>query len=219
MDIIDGHDRICLVMAHPDDETMFFTPTLLTLRELLVDFEKQVHIVCFTNGNNQGLGKLREEELNKCLSTLYGISGNTQVVIYDRPEFRDGTKYMWDVSLMTKLLTDYCRERKIDWLFTFDRDGVSHHSNHKACWRTCADVLDRGGLVKIKGAFQLTSLPLIVKYTGIVGTVLWILCRQLLGTREHIFLVRPCYLQMFKGMHCHKSQLTWYRVLFVLFSV
>lgn len=49
-----------LIIAHPDDESMFFLPTLYNL--LQID-NCEIHILCLSNGNYDKLGKLREAEL------------------------------------------------------------------------------------------------------------------------------------------------------------
>ena len=58
-----------LVTAHPDDEAMFFAPTILGLNK------KDVSLfhVCLSNGNADGLGSSRKEELGYSLDIL-GIS-------------------------------------------------------------------------------------------------------------------------------------------------
>jgi hypothetical protein len=40
------YHRVLLVIAHPDDEAMFFSPTLLTMRQLNIE----VHVLCLSTG-------------------------------------------------------------------------------------------------------------------------------------------------------------------------
>ena len=54
--IID-HAAITLVIAHPDDECMFFYPT--------ISRAKRLHIICLSNGGYDGLGEQREKELQR----------------------------------------------------------------------------------------------------------------------------------------------------------
>lgn len=42
----DQQDRVLVVVAHPDDETMFFSPLLLSLTL----FGVPVHVLCLSNG-------------------------------------------------------------------------------------------------------------------------------------------------------------------------
>ena len=46
------------VLAHPDDECMFFTPTICQMRE-----EGNLYILVLSNGGYDGLGKIREKEM------------------------------------------------------------------------------------------------------------------------------------------------------------
>ena len=41
--------RICLLIAHPDDEAMFFAPTLLALTK--PEFGNHVKILCLSSGS------------------------------------------------------------------------------------------------------------------------------------------------------------------------
>ena len=47
-----------LVIAHPDDEAMFFRPLLDDLSHT-----HEFYMLCLSNGNADGLGKIREKEL------------------------------------------------------------------------------------------------------------------------------------------------------------
>ena len=53
------------VLAHPDDETVFFTPTVMSMRE-----ESNLYLLVLSNGNYEGLGKIREKEMQKAAEVL-----------------------------------------------------------------------------------------------------------------------------------------------------
>jgi N-acetylglucosaminylphosphatidylinositol deacetylase len=78
---------VLFVTAHPDDEAMFFIPTIETLKQQ----HYILHLLCLSNGNAANLGKLREDELMKCCKFL-GIS---KVKIIDDPEVQDGMNVKW----------------------------------------------------------------------------------------------------------------------------
>ena len=61
--------RVLLLTAHPDDECMFFAPTILALQR--ADIE--VFSLCLSTGNADGLGSVRKSELEGSLDIL-GIS-------------------------------------------------------------------------------------------------------------------------------------------------
>ena len=51
---------ILFVLAHPDDESMFFTPTISCLAKV-----SNLHVLMLSNGDYDGLGKIREKEMEK----------------------------------------------------------------------------------------------------------------------------------------------------------
>ena len=55
-------ETLILVIAHPDDEAMFFYPT--------ISRAKRLHIICLSNGGYDGLGEQREKELQRAARRL-----------------------------------------------------------------------------------------------------------------------------------------------------
>jgi LmbE family N-acetylglucosaminyl deacetylase len=141
-----------LVIAHPDDESMFFVPTI---RSLVQDPTNNiVWLVCLTTGNYDGLGKIRIAELKRA-SALLGIS---KVIIVDDDEtIPDHPTKRWNKDHVSSILQSTLHEHialaeqeknnateghgllqrnpKIRQcrvvLITFDDFGVSGHVNHK----------------------------------------------------------------------------------------
>ena len=62
-------ERILLLTAHPDDECMFFAPTIQALTFDRVT-SSHVHSLCLSTGDADGLGDLRKEELSRSLDVL-----------------------------------------------------------------------------------------------------------------------------------------------------
>lgn len=60
---------ILLVTAHPDDECMFFTPSV----RHFVGRGDRVDLICLSTGNFDGLGELRRKELVKS-ALILGIN-------------------------------------------------------------------------------------------------------------------------------------------------
>jgi len=56
--------RILFVIAHPDDETMFFSPTISHLQSI----GHYLHFLCLTSGNFYGKGTIRKIELVSCFN-------------------------------------------------------------------------------------------------------------------------------------------------------
>jgi len=72
---------IHLLIAHPDDEAMFFAPTLLALTSPALN--NTVSVLCLSNGNAENLGPIREKELVASCEIL-GVD-RTRVHSFDHP--------------------------------------------------------------------------------------------------------------------------------------
>ncbi|KAI9795705.1 MAG: N-acetylglucosaminyl-phosphatidylinositol de-N-acetylase [Piccolia ochrophora] len=143
--------RICLLIAHPDDEAMFFAPTLLALTR--PELGNHVKILCLSS---DGLGETRKEELVKS-ALMLGLRSEDDVFIIEDPNFPDSMTASWDTKRISTVLTRAFVHDKtpkkptkqtpnnppappptttttttIDALLTFDAHGVSSHPNHIA---------------------------------------------------------------------------------------
>lgn len=72
--------RICLLIAHPDDEAMFFAPTVLALTR--PELGNHVKILCLSSGDAAGLGQTRKRELVKSGMVL-GLRKGEDVYVVD----------------------------------------------------------------------------------------------------------------------------------------
>lgn len=94
--------RICLLIAHPDDEAMFFAPTVLALTK--PELGNHLKILCFSTGNAAGLGETRKKELQKSAMQL-GLREESDVFIVDDPErFPDSMHAQWSETEIASLL-------------------------------------------------------------------------------------------------------------------
>ena len=108
-----------MVLAHPDDECMFFTPAINFLRQ-----ENEIHLLILSNGGYYGLGETRTKEMNAA-SDYQGFSS---LKIVDDPNLQDGPDNTWDAKLISEYISQH--SKGIDTIVTFDIGGVSHHPNH-----------------------------------------------------------------------------------------
>lgn len=106
-----------LLIAHPDDETMFFSPALLHLKN-------KIRIECLSDGGYDGLGLLRSLEMEE-LSEKIGIKSNIG-------KFQDGMD--WETEKICKYLEILYYIEPFDYIMTFDSKGVSGHKNHISCY-------------------------------------------------------------------------------------
>lgn len=97
--------NVLLVIAHPDDESMFFAPVI----NYLISGRHNLHILCMSTGNADGMGSIRKEELYLA-SAVLKIPAQ-QVKVLDHPDLQVvtrmvlaecGTGICWLVSLMRK---------------------------------------------------------------------------------------------------------------------
>ena len=73
--------RILLLTAHPDDECLFFAPTILALRD--DPTHPEIFSLTMSVGNADGLGELRKDELSRSLDVM-GIDQEKRWVV-DHP--------------------------------------------------------------------------------------------------------------------------------------
>jgi LmbE family N-acetylglucosaminyl deacetylase len=167
-----------LIIAHPDDESMFFVPMLYHhLQQSRRCFTSTLWIVCLTTGDYDGLGVTRTAELQTAIQILSSSSSpshgdqdddrnndtdanhnRVRLIQVDRPDIcADHPKQAWNVENVANVLAETLRNILLQSsvveveqqqrqrqeatppsplppqlrLFTFDRDGVSGHWNHR----------------------------------------------------------------------------------------
>lgn len=100
--------KILIITAHPDDESMFFMPSILSMVQQKID----VHLICFSNGNADGLGKIRQKELLQACRHLQIPSQN--ITIVDHDSLQDGMHNVWDATVLVQTLSHYLDKNAID---------------------------------------------------------------------------------------------------------
>ncbi|CAK7199462.1 N-acetylglucosaminyl-phosphatidylinositol de-N-acetylase [Sporothrix eucalyptigena] len=172
--------RICLLIAHPDDEAMFFAPSVLALTR--PETGNHVKILCLSSGNAAGLGETRKRELVKSAMTL-GLRAEDDVFVVDSPDFQDSMTTEWDSQTIATLLAsaftpgprgkgDEPPAATIDVLLTFDGQGVSGHPNHISLYRgarrfVAALVQGKPGWRPPVDLYTLTTVSIVRKYTWV----------------------------------------------------
>ncbi|XP_016045083.1 N-acetylglucosaminyl-phosphatidylinositol de-N-acetylase isoform X3 [Erinaceus europaeus] len=126
--LLGGGRQALLVTAHPDDEAMFFAPTVLGLTRL----GHQVSLLCFSTGNYYNQGENRKKELLQSCDVL-GIPPS-RVMVIDNRHFPDDPSVQWDTTRVASTLLQHIGVNGTDLVVTFDAGGVSGHSNHMALY-------------------------------------------------------------------------------------
>lgn len=191
--------NILLVVAHPDDEVMFFGPTLCSILEHKIP----IKVLCLSNGNADSLGKIREKEFSKSLLNL-GISNFT---IIDDHELADGF-HLWDPALISSYLDTYISS--CNTILTFDSFGISGHPNHISLFHGVKLFLKTNP--KIQG-YSLDSIGIFRKFTLFLDIV-----PSILSSSTLVLSSLKDYIKIRSSMLQHKSQLVWFRLLYIIFS-
>ncbi|XP_051971408.1 N-acetylglucosaminyl-phosphatidylinositol de-N-acetylase [Xyrauchen texanus] len=200
--------RALLVTAHPDDECMFFAPTVLKL----VKSKAAVYLLCLSTGNYNNQGPQRKRELLDS-SAVLGIPAN-HVTIIDDKELPDDPTFHWSTALISSLILKHIQNYNISLVLTFDGRGVSGHANHIAIYKALSHLASAGRLPEGCQIFSLHTINILRKYLSVLELpVSWLLPSDfccIIGWDE--------YKRAKKAMLCHHSQLLWFRRLYILFS-
>ncbi|XP_042464914.1 N-acetylglucosaminyl-phosphatidylinositol de-N-acetylase-like isoform X1 [Zingiber officinale] len=203
--------NVLLVIAHPDDESMFFTPTILFLKY----GGHNIHILCMSTGNADGVGNTRKDEIYQACSILKVPL--QQVKVLDHPGLQDGFNETWDLGFLAKLIQNEVRVWNIDLLISFDKFGVSGHPNHRAVHHGICMLLSDSNQKHIE-AWELVSLSIFRKYSGPVDVWLSIIFSSFYLRKQIYCLLNNNPSLSFLAMAAHRSQWIWFRKLFVGFS-
>ena len=83
-----------------DDEAMFFVPTIQSFQAA----GHALFVLCMSNGNYEGLGRVREDELKASCAKL-GIPAS-HVTIVDKPQLQDGPLNDWPSDIVGSEVRD-----------------------------------------------------------------------------------------------------------------
>lgn len=198
--------NLLLVIAHPDDESMFFGPAISSFLSSI----NKLYILCLSDGNENGLGLVRQEELIQAAS-IFKID-SSQIIQINSKYLVDGPKEKWDVDLIYNLISDTIKANRIDSLVTFDSYGVSGHPNHISIYK--ASKYMQGVTI-----YNLVSTGIWRKYISFLDLPISCLQHWLCsGDRLLVLSSFDEYRLTKKALKKHASQMVWFRKLYALFS-
>lgn len=225
--------RILLLIAHPDDEAMFFGPTLRWLTK--PELANQVMILCFSSGDADGQGHVRKDELKKS-AKLLGITSDEHVVIIEDEKFPDSMTAEWDPKAIGTILLRYFAPKiskvpsteaptaYIDAIITFDKYGVSGHPNHKSLYHGAQAFLKQlmvrhTGWESPTKLYTLNSTNILRKYISILDSAITIFTcvykHKEKGSHPTPLVMVSGAMDMAKAQAAmttaHKSQMRWFR--------
>lgn len=126
--------RALLVTAHPDDESMFFGPTILELRRQ----NCRIFLLCLSEGNYAQQGDIRRQELWDACESL-GIRSD-DITLLNATHLQDDPALEWRTVTIANQVLKHLEALDADLLITFDKDGVSGHPNHSAIYYATASL-------------------------------------------------------------------------------
>ncbi|XP_068750353.1 N-acetylglucosaminyl-phosphatidylinositol de-N-acetylase-like [Montipora capricornis] len=195
--------HVLVITSHPDDECMFFSPTILNLQRF-----STVHLLCLSTGNYYGQGDTRKKELMSSCAIL-GIT-SSYVTVIDHRFLPDDPNADWDPKLIGRIITDHINN-KIQVVVTFDSYGVSGHKNHIAVFKAVKRLMNEEIFEDLK-VYVLKSTGILRKYISLLDLPFSVYSR-------YFFLSSPNDIILGQSaMFAHRSQLLWFRKLYILFS-
>ncbi|KAI9202010.1 putative deacetylase LmbE-like domain-containing protein [Polychytrium aggregatum] len=235
------YPRVLVVVAHPDDECMFFGPTITALTSSNAD---KVFLLCLSSGNYDGLGSIRKKELVDSASEL-GISPSHVTVLEDS-RIQDHPHDMWDADIVAEAIRLQVSHHNIDVIVTFDQFGITNHPNHRSAFHGVRKLIRSGAVPDPTSdqaqattassvlAFSLDSISLARKYTSVLDLIpttllAWLRSQPQISTDEGpnsrysgqplVVVAPPWHVQKgFRAMFRHRSQLVWFRYLYLASS-
>ena len=103
-----------LVIAHPDDEAMFFSPFLLASTTKAWE----VSVLCLSTGDFEGLGHVRYQELLASTDVLK--VPRERVTVCDDPRLQDGMKNVWTNDAVTEVVIQHVLKEREKWGGSWD---------------------------------------------------------------------------------------------------
>lgn len=193
-----------MVIAHPDDEVMFFAPSVWSL----VDGGRHVTLYCIGDSS-----EVRMKELHSSVKYL-GIHS----LKWARSGFIDSMSVEWNVNSIAALVEQECNRHAYKAIITFDDYGVSGHTNHIQCAKACKLVWEKR---KSFNLLQLRSVPVWRKYLSWIDSFATMVLSVRDGDDSVSFQAREwfAWLRLWRHMAtCYPSQFVWYRKAYVLFT-
>jgi len=197
-----GSSRVLLVTAHPDDEVMFFGPTILSLLEAGC----QVFLLVMSPGREPG--HRRKHELYESCRVLGIPSSN--IILVRHSKLKDDPHVRWREELVSSIISRHVASLNVDTVITYDRHGVSGHRNHIALYYGVSCMSLENDTCHV---YSLTTVNIMRKYSSVLDVPMsYLLCPSVfLSSLTQWWTIQ-------KAMSCHWSQYTWFRKLYMIFS-
>ncbi|XP_014773769.1 N-acetylglucosaminyl-phosphatidylinositol de-N-acetylase [Octopus bimaculoides] len=203
----DKWQHLLVVTAHPDDECMFFSPSIFDF----IRRQKHVSVLCFSDGNYMELADTRKKELYDSCRIL-GIQENNVQIVGDSC-FPDDPSRIWNEELVARIILKHLLIIKPDVVLTFDQYGISGHNNHCSIYYGCRKLLQDGRAPTGINFYSLETTNILRKYVSFLDIPL----STVLTSKCYISTISAA-IRAVRAMCAHSSQITWYRIAYLMFS-
>ncbi|NXO61611.1 PIGL acetylase, partial [Phainopepla nitens] len=167
------------------------------------------------SGNYYNQGEIRKKELEQSCCVL-GIPAS-DVTVIDHRDLPDDPAVEWDTQLLATLILKHIEAKNINLVVTFDAGGVSGHANHVSLYTAVRyNVCTLLWVPPWAGCHVLVleSVNLCRKYISFLDVLI-----SCLLPRDALFILTEEETEQAKrAMRCHRSQLLWFRQLYLLCS-
>lgn len=228
------NSTIYLVIGHPDDEVMFFSPTLVELTK--PKYNNIVHVVCFSKGDavDTSMGAIRSKELLESTRILGVPHENVSIL-----DYQDGMDQNWSVDDIQRSLHTIAKSAQPVVFITFDEQGVLSHPNHislhhgtKAYFKSHASPADKLYVLKSLNFWEKYSFTFLTNVELFVNHVSEILISNLLNININISFftqTNQSHVRIYSDLNMlsvsyaamaygHFSQMVWFRYGWLLLS-
>jgi N-acetylglucosaminylphosphatidylinositol deacetylase len=194
--------KVLFITAHPDDESMFFSPTISSLREA----GWELHILCMSHS-----GDIRKEELRNAVNSMGFRYSNVHIRNYE-----DGFDSKLNLSDVADDIVEVAKD--FDMIVSFDGMGVTQHPNHIAVYQAYRKAAKR--ILNDYPHTKLLVLDSMSPLTRFLGPIPFIFTylKHFIFPDTVVIYGNVIPYESWRGMSFHESQWIWYRKLNVVFS-
>ena len=219
------------VIAHPDDEALFFSPLI----SALAHWNHKISVLCLSTGDAYGVGSKRRQELLDNMRVNFGVP-ESRVSIIDHEDMKDGMDKDWSDEVVSAAILSEVGQSStsVDLFVTFDSWGISGHKNHNGAHKgLIAAIRSLGNRTSAENALSdgekegrpqfwfLRSKGPLRLFLGPFDFIASRLLQRLPvipGARRTVIVPAPDLTTAMRAMLVHKSQITWYRLIFSVLS-
>lgn len=198
-----------LVIAHPDDETMFFGPTIYRL----IENRKSLVILCLSSGDDKLTTSQFDERELELVQVAKALGSNVKLTVIKDKFLVDGLDTVWSADIVSNYVEiELSKDKQIKTLFTFDSYGISGHPNHRSIYNA---IVSRhktyGDKVRV---LLLKSVSIWRKYISFLDSIFTVHEEDTIAMAIDF----SQYSSLKQVLKLHKSQIVWFRQLYMIFS-